>query len=656
MSPKDQPTGRRRPWLKKRILIPVVVSLATGAVIAIAPGAEAAVPFPVASLDGSGNNVANPTWGQAGRAYARVGTTHYADGIGSQQTGPNARSISNRLYNDANQNVFSERRVTQWGFVWGQFLDHTFGLRESTGATATQANIPFNASDPMETFTNNLGVVPFTRSAATPGTGTSTANPRQQTNTENSYIDAEVVYGASNTRLDWLRAGPLDGNPTNNQANLLMSANNYLPRATARGNASNAPAMDHDGRLAANPGQAMVAGDPRANENIALTALQTLFVREHNRIVAALPNVLSSSLKFEIARRVVGAEVQRITYEEFLPSVGVRLPRYRGYDRRADATLSNEFATTAFRAHSMVHGEFEIDYEPGAYTPEQLALFKGWGIQLIDEPDEQALVIPLSVAFGNPDLLEAVGEGPVLESLGGERQYRNDEQIDNTRRSVLFQVPKPGMADPSACQTPVIDPECFNGVVDLGALDVMRGRDHGIPNYNELRRAYGLAPRTDFASITGEASEAFPNDPLIDPADPIDDPDTMDFVEVRDADGVLLDLDDPDSVENAVTGVRRSPLAARLKALYGTPDAVDAFTGMVAEPHAPGAELGELQQAIWTEQFRALRDGDRFFYARDDALRTIRERFGVSVLSLAEVVAANTEVTIGDAPFFVAPE
>ena len=40
---------------------------------------------------------------------------------------------------------------------------------------------------------------------------------------------------------------------------------------------------------AATPGKAMVAGDVRANENIALTATHTLFAREHNRIVAALP-------------------------------------------------------------------------------------------------------------------------------------------------------------------------------------------------------------------------------------------------------------------------------------------------------------------------------------------------------------------------------
>ena len=90
--------------------------------------------FDVESLDGRGNNIGHPAWGQANQPYSRVGAAHYADGIGSAMSGPNARAVSNRIINDANQNVFSERRVTQWGWTWGQFLDHSFGLRQSTRA------------------------------------------------------------------------------------------------------------------------------------------------------------------------------------------------------------------------------------------------------------------------------------------------------------------------------------------------------------------------------------------------------------------------------------------------------------------------------------------------------------------------------------------
>jgi len=211
-------------------------------------------------------------------------------------------------------------------------------------------------------------------------------------------------------------------------------------------------------------------------------------------------------------------------------------------------------------------------------------------------------------------------------------------------------VPRPGTTDPTACQTPVIDPRWFSGVVDLGALDIMRGRDHGIPSYNALRKAYGLAPKTTFTSITGESTATFP--PGI--PDPNNNPDILKFIELRDANGVVLDPNDPSTQENAVTGVRKSTLAARLKAIYGTPDAVDAFVGIVSEPHVRGTELGELQLAIWKKQFEALRDGDRFFFANDPVLTVIKALFGVQVRTLSQIIAANSNADVAANPFVVA--
>ena len=84
-------------------------------------------------LDGAGNNVTHPDWGRANRTYLRLAPAAYADGVKTTVAGPPARYVSNRIFNDVAQNVFSENGVTQWGFVWGQFLDHTFGLRQETG-------------------------------------------------------------------------------------------------------------------------------------------------------------------------------------------------------------------------------------------------------------------------------------------------------------------------------------------------------------------------------------------------------------------------------------------------------------------------------------------------------------------------------------------
>ena len=598
--------------------------------------------FPIRTLDGSGNNLRHPAWGRAGTAYLRVAPANYADGISSVVTGPSMRYVSDRVFNDVGQNIFSETGVTQWGWAWGQFLDHDFGLRDERPAEA--APIGFDSSDPLEEFTNDLGAIGFSRTPAASGTGVTT--PRQQINTISSFIDASNVYGVDPQRLEWLRVGPVDGNMSNNGARLLLTADGFLPRVDARGDPATAPAMDLMGALVGAPDRAVVAGDVRANENIALTALHTLFAREHNRIVSLLPPHLSAEERFQIARRVVGAEIEYITYTQFLPALGVQLDPYRRYDPTVNPGLSNEFAVVGYRAHSMIHGEFDTTVPASSYTDAQLAAFAARGIVIERDGDQIALTIPLAAAFGSPDLLHDLGLGPVFRSLS-ERQYKNDEQIDNALRSVLFQIPKPGIADPSVCGAPVVNPDCFTGVSDLGAIDIARGRDHGIPSYNDLRRAYGLPPKTSFVDITGEATQRFPADPMIDAQDPINDPNILDFVELRDSNGDIVAPGSAAAEEEVVVGIRRTTLAARLKAIYGTVDRLDAFVGMVSERHVTGTEFGELQLAMWKKQFTAIRDGDRFFYQDDPILRMIKGAFGIDPRqTLAEIVKLNTGITL----------
>ena len=605
------------------------------------PG-DATTLFGGRTLDGSGNNPIHPRWGRANTLYLRVAPTNYADGISSMATGPSVRYVSNRVFNDVGQNIFSKEGVTQWGWVWGQFLDHDFGLRDER--PAENAAIAFDAADPLEAFTNDFGAIGFARTPAAPGTGVTT--PRQQVNTISSYIDASNVYGVDAKRLEWLRIGPVDGDMSNNGARLMLTANNFLPRVDARGDPSTAPAMDLMGPLMGTPNRAVVAGDVRANENIALTSLHTLFAREHNRIVGLLPRWLSAEERFQIARRVVGAEIQHITYTQFLPALGLQLEPYRGYNPTVNPGLSNEFAVVGYRAHSMIHGEFDTTVPATTYTDAELAAFATRGIVVTRDAATVTLEVPLAAAFGTPDLLEQLGLEPFFQSLS-QRQYENDEQIDNAIRSVLFEVPKPGIPDPTVCGVPLVNPDCFTGVSDLGAIDIARGRDHGIPTYNDLRRAYGLAPKTSFVDITGEATQRFPIDPLINAQDPINDPNILDFVELRDADGNLVPPDSEAAQEEVVTGIRRTTVAARLKAVYGTVDRLDAFVGMVSERHLNGTVFGELQRAIWKKQFEALRDGDRFFYLIDPALPIVSAVFGISPRhTLAEIIKLNTGVTL----------
>ena len=629
------------------------VVLLLAALLVLIPVAGADIADEIRTLDGSGNNRNHPEWGKTNTQYLRVARTNYADGIAKPVGGPSTRYVSNRVFNDVHQNLFSENGVTQWGFVWGQFMDHTFGLRKEVPdppGKPEPADIPFNTADPLETFTNTLGSIPFMRTPAAPGTGTG-KTPREQINTVSSYIDGFSVYGGTPDRLEWLREGPVDGNLSNNGAKLLLD-NGFLPRGgDPRRVGVPTPEMALMGRLEAPGGaaKAFVAGDKRANENIALSSTHTLFAREHNRIVSALPNFIPDELKFQIARRVVGAEQQYITYNEFLPALGVNLPAYSGYKDKVNASLGNEFATVGYRAHSMIHGELEAVGEAADYDEAQLAAIKKQGVEVAIDGDEVEFVVPLNLAFGNPDLLGLLGVGAVLHGIGGESEYKNDEMIDNQLRSVLFQVPVTG--NPGCLDGPTL-PACFKGVVDLGAVDIERGRDHGMPLYNDLRKTFGLKAQKSFTAITGESTDRFPtNDPLI-TGNPINDPNILDFTALFDVAGNPIPLGSEAAENDAVVGVRRTTLAARLKAIYGDPDKLDAFVGMLSERHVKGTEFGELQLAMWKQQFQALRDGDRFFYLNDQVLPELKRLFGIDYRrTLAQVIEQNTGIDVQDHVF-----
>ncbi len=107
-------------------------------------------------------------------------TPSYADGISQPVSGPNPRYISNRIFNSLGVDLFSPRNVSQWVWVWGQFLDHNMELAQGG---SEEMPISVNQSDPLESFSDTLGMIPFVRDQPAPGSGTSTEDPRQQINT-----------------------------------------------------------------------------------------------------------------------------------------------------------------------------------------------------------------------------------------------------------------------------------------------------------------------------------------------------------------------------------------------------------------------------------------------------------------------------------------
>ncbi|MBI2825079.1 MAG: peroxidase [Planctomycetia bacterium] len=498
------------------------------------------------SIDGSGNNLLHPTWGSAGTDLLRTAPAAYADGLSAPAGAnrPSAREISNVIADQGDADIINDRNLSAMIYVWGQFIDHDLDL--TTGASPAQ---PFNVAVPTgdpQFDPNGIGTqtIKLNRSKFDPATGTT--NARQQVNTITSWMDGSMVYGSDTATAKALRT--LQGGKLKTSAGDMLPYNNtdYLP--------GGALPMANDSRIVPDS-QLFAAGDVRANENIELTAMQTLFVREHNywagKIAAGDPT-LNDEQVYQKARAIVIAEIQSITYNQWLPALLGQgaLDRYAGYNAKVNPGIANEFSAAAFRVgHTMLGNDVEF---------------------LDNQGNEVADGIPLSQAFFNPPELTANGIDPVLKYLASDPASEIDNTIVNSVRNFLFGPPGAGG-------------------LDLASLNIQRGRDHGLADYNSVRQAYGLAKVTDFSQITS----------------------------------------DPE-------------VQAQLKQLYGSVNNIDLWVGALAEDHVRGASVGPTLKAIISDQFERLRDGDRYWYERTFSGTTLDK---LEHTTLTDIIRRNTDLT-----------
>jgi hypothetical protein len=500
----------------------------------------------IESLNGLNNNLAHPTWGAANTDLLRKSFAAYADGISALAGAdrPSARAVSNAL-NTQLADLENNRHLSDMVYVFGQFLDHDIDLT-TTGSSPINIAVPLGdpSFDPNSTGTQ---IIPDTRSVTDPKTGTSRANPLQQLNTITSFIDGSQIYGSDATRAAALR--------TFSGGHLKTSAGNLLPFNTAGLANANDAHLVADNKL-------FLAGDVRANENIELTAIQTLFMREHNRIADQLhaqnPRLTDEQL-YQQARKLVIAELQAITFNEFLPALlGPAAPgKYTGYNPNVNPSVSTEFSTVAFRfGHSMLDDDIDRLKNDGTDIPEGS--------------------VGLANAFFNPTLFDPTlpnGEGnigPILKGAISGNAQEIDVHVVDSVRNFLFGPPGAGG-------------------LDLAALNIQRGRDHGIPDYNSLRAAYGLPKVTSFAQITS------------DPA-----------------------------------------LQASLQSTYGNVNNIDPWVGGLAENHIPAGSVGPLFARIIADQFNRLRTGDRFWFENTFSGATLT---ALENTRLSDIIKRNTSLT-----------
>jgi len=414
------------------------------------------------SIDGSHNNLDNPTWGEAEIELIRLLEPDYSDGISAPagMNRPNPRAISNAIASQS-ESLPNPFHASDWLWQWGQFVDHDIDL---TDPPAGAEPLPIIVPENDLIFTPG-SEIPFNRNVAAPGTGTDSNNPRQQVNAITAYIDGSSVYGSDLERANFLRSG--EG------GKLKTSTGNLLPFNTANLENANPFGVDAD--------DLFIAGDVRSNEQIGLTAVHTLFVREHNRLadeIAADPNTAEKAADaglsvddyiYQTTRRIVGAQIQAITYNEFLPLLlgeGAIDP-YSGYDDTVNPSISNEFSTAAYRVgHTMLSSE----------------------LQRINNDGTSAGSISLRDSFFNPQEITDNGIDSLLLGLASQKSQTIDAFIVDDVRNFLFPA--------------------GNGGLDLAAVNIQRGRDHGLPSYNEARRGLGLGGYTSFDQITSDAEIA----------------------------------------------------------------------------------------------------------------------------------------------------
>ena len=285
-------------------------------------------------------------------------------------------------------------------------------------------------------------------------------------------------------------------------------------------------------------------GDERANQTTSLTAHHTIWFRNHNwhvdQLVAQNPDWTQEQL-YQAARALNEAEYQKVIYDEYLPLLMGEgaLSEYSGFRSDVDPRIINEWTTVAFR--------FGHDQT----SPGQL---------LISETGEISF-LPLEFSSLIANNGQAIKTDAELGSFTRGQLFRSSQEIDGriaeSLRAALFGVPA--------------DQDGNDGTPDeflqlnLPLLDIHRGRDHGVSDYNQLRAGLGLE--------TYESLDAFA----------------------------------------AANGLSQERLD-QLKSVYSDISELDSIVGGLLEAKLPGGQLGEMFTVLNVMQFEATRDGDPFFY------------------------------------------
>jgi peroxidase len=386
------------------------------------------------------------------------------------------------------------------------------------------------------------------------GTGREFGIPKQQVNKVTGWLDLSVVYGSADERAAAISS------PKNGKIDMQDDGKNL---------AYNVKGIANLNLLGKKIERLVISGDNRVNVQPGLLTHHTLWAREHNRIVDELlvknPTMTDRDL-FLLARKQNIATYQHIVMYEWLPLLlgplyirKHKLSTYKAggqYDsNNIDARVANEFASVAFRfGHSQVTDTLKRlndDLKPSKYGH----------LNLRDN------------YFSPGRVMKQGGLDPILRGMIWTASQEVDTKAVDGVRNFLFGTNTKGF--------------------DLVAINIQRGRDHGIPDYNTLRQKLGLTAKLSYSEITSNAE-----------------------------------------------------VASQLEELYGKEgyNDMDAFVGGLAEDHVEDGTIGELFAHIIADQFYRLRNGDRHWYENIGVNGNEKLMEKIKGVTIAQVIERNSHL------------
>jgi len=430
--------------------------------------------------DGRWNNLDDPMEGAAGTRFGRnVDPEGIRPETGDTLLTPNPRLVSREL-------LSREGAMKEVPFLnllaasWIQFQVHDWVSHGENLSRPAMHEIPLPEDDPArERYCQTKLFVGKTQPDPTRQTvGETTAVT--YINEVTHWWDASQIYGSDGDTLKRLRSG-VDGE-------LRLDDRRLIP---------------------AGPNGVEDTGFVR-NWWVGLAMLHTLFVKEHNTICRRLKSKYphwSDDRLFNVARLINAAVIAKIHTVEWTPAI---LPNVaanqalnanwfglatnslrRGKERKTLSALNIRQPEVGGVVGNPIHKhgvpyslteEFVEVYRLHSLMPERLVLRRHDSGQLIEE-----LPVAATRQAGSRKLTERVAMEDLFFSFGN--QHPGQLVLNNYPR-FMQEMSVPG-----------------NPLFDLGAVDILRARERGVPRYNAFRRQLGLNPIRRFEDLTDNAAQ-----------------------------------------------------------------------------------------------------------------------------------------------------